>query len=110
MAQGHLRTHDSRWCVRTAVSLQGEPEADGDAFLQAQRDAQSHHVGDSVFLEVKSGQWVPAVVTDTKLDGYRVKTNDGVRTKWGAGQWFLAEQLSIYPRLMEGVRSQLDTD
>jgi hypothetical protein len=53
VAQGHHRTHDSRWCVRTPADLQ--VEADGDVFLQAQRDAQSYHVGDSVFLEVKSG-------------------------------------------------------
>ena len=53
VAQGHRRTQDSRWCVRTAVDLQ--VEADGDVFLQAQRDAQSYQVGDSVFLEVKSG-------------------------------------------------------
>jgi hypothetical protein len=32
VAQGHHRTHDSRWCVRTAVDLQVEP--DGDVFLQ----------------------------------------------------------------------------
>ena len=107
-AQGHHRTHDSRWCVRTAAGLE-QVEPDGDVFLQAQRDAQSYHVGDSVFLEVKSGQWVPAMITATKLDGYRIQTDDGVHTKWGSDQWFLAEQLSIYPRRMEGVRGQLDT-
>ena len=84
-------------------------EPDGDVFLQAQRDAQTYQVGDSVFLEVKSGQWVPVVITATKLDGYRIQTCEGVHTKWGADQWFLAEQLSIYPRRMEGVRGQLDT-
>jgi hypothetical protein len=85
-------------------------EADGDVFLQAQRDAQSYHVGDSVFLEVKSGQWVPVVITETKLDGYRIQTDEGVHTKWGADQWFRAEQLSVYPRRMEGVRGQLETN
>ena len=53
IAQGHRRTHDPRWCVRTAVDL--KIEADADVFLQAQRDAQNYQVSDSVFLEVKSG-------------------------------------------------------
>ena len=107
VAKGHHRAHDPRWCVRTAVGMQ-QWEPDGDVFLQAQRDAQTYRVGDSVFLEVKSGQWVPAVITATKLDGYRIRTCEGVHTKWGADQWFLAEQLSIYPRSMEGIRGQSD--
>ena len=49
---------------------------------------------------------MPTVITATKLDGYRIRTSEGVHTKWGADQWFLDEQLSIYPRSMEGIRGQ----
>ena len=61
VAQGHRRTYDARWCVRTATAL--DVDIGEDIFLQAQLDAELYHVGDSVFLEVKSGQWVPATIT-----------------------------------------------
>ena len=48
--------------------------------------------------------------TETKPGGYWLLADDGVHTKWGANQWFLAEQLSIFPRRMEGVRGELEGD
>jgi hypothetical protein len=41
VAQGHRRTHDARWCVRTAVDLR--VEADEDVFLQAHIEHRGMH-------------------------------------------------------------------
>ena len=57
---------------------------DEDATLDAQLDAQAYQVGDSVFLETKSGVWTAAVITATKPGGYRVSVVDSVHTKWPA--------------------------
>jgi hypothetical protein len=83
---------------------------DEDATLDAQLDAQAYQVGDSIFLETKSTVWIAAVITETKLGGYRIFVVDSVHTKWGIDQWFQAEQLSFFPRNMEGVRGHTNDD